>query len=199
VRAEVHVLTLSATPIPRTLQLALTGVRELSLITTPPVDRLAVRTFITPFDPLLIREALLRELAERYVELGQHRPSRAEQAQAYRRAAELLTSAGETEDRLVEVLQFLLRVEPSDEAARFQLAATLSQRNRPRDVVRVLEQGLTITDPAPTPESAMRMRAALVEMYADELRELERATPHVDPSTRLPPNGPSPQPSPPIV
>jgi transcription-repair coupling factor (superfamily II helicase) len=60
-RAEVHVLTLSATPIPRTLQLALTGVRELSLITTPPVDRLAVRTFITPFDPLLIREALLRE------------------------------------------------------------------------------------------------------------------------------------------
>ena len=47
-RAEVHVLTLSATPIPRTLQLALTGVRELSLITTPPVDRLAVRTFVTP-------------------------------------------------------------------------------------------------------------------------------------------------------
>ena len=60
-RADVHVLTLSATPIPRTLQLALTGVRELSLITTPPVDRLAVRTFITPFDPLVIREALLRE------------------------------------------------------------------------------------------------------------------------------------------
>jgi transcription-repair coupling factor (superfamily II helicase) len=49
-RAEVHVLTLSATPIPRTLQLALTGVRELSIIATPPVDRLAVRTFVTPFD-----------------------------------------------------------------------------------------------------------------------------------------------------
>ncbi len=60
-RAEVHVLTLSATPIPRTLQLAMTGVRELSLITTPPVDRLAVRSFITPFDPLIVREALLRE------------------------------------------------------------------------------------------------------------------------------------------
>ena len=56
-----HVLTLSATPIPRTLQLALTGVRELSLITTPPVDRMAVRTFISPFDPLVIRETLLRE------------------------------------------------------------------------------------------------------------------------------------------
>ncbi|MCW5696545.1 MAG: transcription-repair coupling factor [Bauldia sp.] len=60
-RADVHVLTLSATPIPRTLQLALTGVRELSMITTPPVDRLAVRTFISPFDPLTIREAILRE------------------------------------------------------------------------------------------------------------------------------------------
>ena len=60
-RAEVHVLTLSATPIPRTLQLALTGVRELSIIATPPVDRLAVRTFITPFDELIVREALLRE------------------------------------------------------------------------------------------------------------------------------------------
>ncbi|WP_298958074.1 transcription-repair coupling factor [uncultured Methylobacterium sp.] len=60
-KAEVHVLTLSATPIPRTLQLAMTGVRELSIIATPPVDRLAVRTFVTPFDPLTIREALLRE------------------------------------------------------------------------------------------------------------------------------------------
>ena len=60
-RAEVHVLTLSATPIPRTLQLAMTGVRELSIIATPPVDRLAVRTFVSPFDALIVREALLRE------------------------------------------------------------------------------------------------------------------------------------------
>jgi transcription-repair coupling factor (superfamily II helicase) len=60
-RAEVHVLTLSATPIPRTLQLALTGVRELSIIASPPVDRLAVRTFVAPHDSLMIREALLRE------------------------------------------------------------------------------------------------------------------------------------------
>ncbi|HEY8066770.1 MAG TPA: transcription-repair coupling factor [Methylosinus sp.] len=60
-RAEVHVLTLSATPIPRTLQLAMTGVRELSLIATAPVDRLAVRSFVSPFDPLIVREALLRE------------------------------------------------------------------------------------------------------------------------------------------
>jgi len=60
-RAEVHVLTLTATPIPRTLQLALTGVRELSIIASPPVDRLAVRTFVSPFDPLNVREAVLRE------------------------------------------------------------------------------------------------------------------------------------------
>jgi transcription-repair coupling factor (superfamily II helicase) len=60
-RAEVHVLTLSATPIPRTLQLAMTGVRDLSIIASPPVDRLAVRTFVSPFDPLIVREAILRE------------------------------------------------------------------------------------------------------------------------------------------
>jgi transcription-repair coupling factor (superfamily II helicase) len=60
-RAEVHVLTMTATPIPRTLQLALSGVREMSIIATPPVDRLAVRTFVSPFDPIVVREALLRE------------------------------------------------------------------------------------------------------------------------------------------
>ena len=58
---NVHVLTLTATPIPRTLQMALTGVRQLSLITTPPVDRLAVRTFILPYDPVVVREAIHRE------------------------------------------------------------------------------------------------------------------------------------------
>jgi transcription-repair coupling factor (superfamily II helicase) len=60
-RTEVHVLTLTATPIPRTLQLALSGVREMSIIATPPVDRLAVRTFVAPFDSLVVRETLLRE------------------------------------------------------------------------------------------------------------------------------------------
>jgi transcription-repair coupling factor (superfamily II helicase) len=60
-RAEVHVMTLTATPIPRTLQMALSGIREMSIIATPPVDRLAIRTYITPWDPVSIREALLRE------------------------------------------------------------------------------------------------------------------------------------------
>ncbi len=60
-RADVHALTLSATPIPRTLQLALAGIREMSLITTPPIDRMAVRTYVMPFDNVTVREALLRE------------------------------------------------------------------------------------------------------------------------------------------
>ena len=60
-KADVHVLTLTATPIPRTLQMAMSGLRELSVIQTPPVDRLAVRTYIMPWDPVVVREALLRE------------------------------------------------------------------------------------------------------------------------------------------
>ncbi|PWG18053.1 transcription-repair coupling factor [Salibaculum griseiflavum] len=60
-RSDVHVLTLTATPIPRTLQLSLSGVRELSVIGTPPVDRLAIRTYVSEFDTVTLREALLRE------------------------------------------------------------------------------------------------------------------------------------------
>jgi transcription-repair coupling factor (superfamily II helicase) len=60
-RSDVHVLTLSATPIPRTLQMSLSGVRDLSMIGTPPVDRLAIRTYVSEFDAVTIREALLRE------------------------------------------------------------------------------------------------------------------------------------------
>jgi transcription-repair coupling factor (superfamily II helicase) len=65
-KADVHVLTLTATPIPRTLQMALTGIRDLSIIATPPVDRLAVRTYVTvEFDTVTLREALLREKLSR--------------------------------------------------------------------------------------------------------------------------------------
>ena len=60
-RSDIHVLTLTATPIPRTLQLSLTGVRDLSIIGTPPVDRLSIRTYVSEFDSVTIREALLRE------------------------------------------------------------------------------------------------------------------------------------------
>ncbi|WP_420138022.1 transcription-repair coupling factor [Sphingomonas sp.] len=60
-KSDVHVLTLTATPIPRTLQMAMSGLRELSVLQTPPVDRLAVRTYVAPWDPVVLREALLRE------------------------------------------------------------------------------------------------------------------------------------------
>jgi transcription-repair coupling factor (superfamily II helicase) len=60
-RTDVHVLTLTATPIPRTLQLSLSGVRDLSVIGTPPIDRLAIRTYVSEFDTITVREALLRE------------------------------------------------------------------------------------------------------------------------------------------
>lgn len=60
-KSDVHILTLSATPIPRTLQLSLTGVKQLSIIATPPVDRLAARTFVMPFDRVMIKEAIYRE------------------------------------------------------------------------------------------------------------------------------------------
>jgi len=60
-RSDVHVLTLTATPIPRTLQMSLTGVRDLSIIGTPPVDRLSIRTYVSEFDTVTVREALLRE------------------------------------------------------------------------------------------------------------------------------------------
>ncbi|HEY0523566.1 MAG TPA: TRCF domain-containing protein [Stellaceae bacterium] len=62
-KAGVHVLTLTATPIPRTLQAALVGLQELSVIATPPVRRQPIRTFVMPFDPVVVREALRRERA----------------------------------------------------------------------------------------------------------------------------------------
>ena len=60
-KTDVHMLTLTATPIPRTLQMAMSGLRDLSVIKTPPIDRLAVRTYVMPWDPVVMREALLRE------------------------------------------------------------------------------------------------------------------------------------------
>ena len=60
-KAGVHVLSLSATPIPRTLQMSMVGIKDLSLIATPPIERLPVRTNVLPFDAIIIRDALMRE------------------------------------------------------------------------------------------------------------------------------------------
>ncbi len=62
-RKEVDALTLTATPIPRTLHMAMLGVRDISTIATPPEERLAIRTYVTPYDPQVITEAIQRELA----------------------------------------------------------------------------------------------------------------------------------------
>lgn len=62
-RANVHLLTLTATPIPRTLNMAMAGLRDLSIIATPPANRMAVQTFVTPWDDALLKEAFQRELA----------------------------------------------------------------------------------------------------------------------------------------
>jgi transcription-repair coupling factor (superfamily II helicase) len=62
-RAEVDLLTLTATPIPRTLNMSMAGLRDLSIIATPPAHRLAVKTFVAPYDPALVREAFQRELS----------------------------------------------------------------------------------------------------------------------------------------
>ncbi len=61
-RSEVDILTLSATPIPRTLNMAMAGLRGISMIATPPVDRLSVKTFVRPYNKALVREAVLREV-----------------------------------------------------------------------------------------------------------------------------------------
>ena len=62
IRQSMHVLTLTATPIPRTLQMSLSGVRTMSLITTPPVDRLSIRTFVSTWDNVTLKEAIKREI-----------------------------------------------------------------------------------------------------------------------------------------
>lgn len=61
-RANVDILTLTATPIPRTLNMAMSGMRDLSIIATPPARRLAVKTFVREYDSMVVREAILREI-----------------------------------------------------------------------------------------------------------------------------------------
>jgi tetratricopeptide (TPR) repeat protein len=120
-----------------------------------------------------------RKLADAFVDAAQHRP-RADQAQLLRRAAEIYQSLPGAEEKAFDVSQQVLRLDPSDEQARTYIAETLTRAGKPRDVARILEQGLLVTDPPISDETARRMRARLVELYADELGEQERAVPHVE-------------------
>lgn len=119
-----------------------------------------------------------RKLGEVYATLAQTRP-RSEQPALLRRAAELLTEAGGAEDRLVELLQQVLRLEPADERSRDQLESLYVRANRFRDVVRLNEQALA-ADPGPDDETRQKLLARTIDVYAAKLREPERALPHVE-------------------
>ena len=120
-----------------------------------------------------------RKLAELYSTMAVQRP-RAEQAQLLKRAAQVLARMTSEGDRVVELLLQVLRLDAGDEEARLMLEQIYTASGRTRDLVRILEQGLGVTDPAPGPLASLHMRTRLVELYANELGEIERATPHVE-------------------
>jgi golgin subfamily B member 1 len=127
---------------------------------------------------LLSKQRQPRKLAEVYAAAALHRP-RGEQVPLLSRAAELLTEAGGADDKVMELLQSLLRLEPTDEDARARLEALYVKANRFRDVVRLNEQALA-GEPPPSDEARKALLARIVELYADRLQEPERALPHVE-------------------
>ena len=118
------------------------------------------------------------KLAEVYVTAAQHL-GRAEQAPWLRRAADLLTEAGNADERVVELLQQVLRLEPGDEQSRAKLEALYLRTNRLRDIVRLNEQALS-SDAAGEPSTRKKLLARLIELYEGKLHEPERAMPHVE-------------------
>ncbi len=128
---------------------------------------------------LLSKHRQPKRLAEVYAAAAQHRP-RGEQVPLLGRAAELLTEAGGADDKVMELLQALLRLEPTDEDARARLEALYVKANRFRDVVRLNEQALAAADPPPSDAARRSLLARIVELYADRLQEPERALPHVE-------------------
>ncbi len=129
-------------------------------------------------DLLLTRQRQPKKLAEVYASAAQHRP-RGEQVPLLRRAAVLLTEAGGADDKVMELLQALLRLEPADEDARARLEALYVRANRFRDVVRLNEQALA-AEPPPGDAARRALLARIVELYAERLQEPERALPHVE-------------------
>ena len=129
-------------------------------------------------DALLSKSRQPKKLAEVYATAAQHRP-RGEQVPLLRRAAELLVEAGGADDKVMELLQSLLRLEPGDEDARFRLEALYVKANRFRDVVRLNEQAL-VAEPPPDDPARRALLGRIVELYADKLQEPERALPHIE-------------------
>ena len=129
-------------------------------------------------EELLTKMGALKKLAELHAAAAQHRP-RAEQPRHLRHAADLLAQAGGADDRVIELLQLALRLEPGDEATRAKLEAHCLKANRLRDVVRLNEQAL-VAEPPPDEATRAKLLSRLVELYADKLHEPERAMPHVE-------------------
>ncbi len=129
-------------------------------------------------DVLLSRGQQPKKLAEIYATAAQHRP-RGEQVPLLRRAAELLAAAGGSDDKVMDLLQGLLRLEPGDEDARSRLESLYVKANRFRDVVRLNEQAL-VAEPPPDDGARRALLSRIVELYADKLQEPERALPHVE-------------------
>jgi tetratricopeptide (TPR) repeat protein len=127
---------------------------------------------------LLIGSGQVKKLAEVYATTAQHRP-RGEQGSMLRRAAELLAQSGAAEDKVIELLQQVLRLEPGDEDARSRLEALYVKANRFRDVVRLNEHALA-AEPLPDEWTRRGLLARLLELYADKLHEPERAMSHVE-------------------
>ncbi len=129
-------------------------------------------------EALLSGEGNTRKLAEAYATAAHHRP-RGEQAPLLRRAAQLLADAGGADEKVIELAQQALRLEPGDEESRARLEALYLRTNRLRDVVRLLEQALTAEPPLQDDRRAALL-ARLIDLYADRLHEAERALPHVE-------------------
>jgi tetratricopeptide (TPR) repeat protein len=128
-------------------------------------------------DAQLTRTDDNKKLAELCVQTAAHR-AKPEQIELLRRAAHLFERAS-LDDKAIETYQQLVRLDPADEGLRNALEARFIRANRFRDVARMFEQALA-TDPAPEPEEAARIRQKLIDVFANQLKEPERAMPHVE-------------------
>jgi tetratricopeptide (TPR) repeat protein len=129
-------------------------------------------------EQLLQKAGHMRKLADVYAAAAQHRP-RAEQAPLLKRGAALLAEAGGADEKVIDLLQHLLRLEPGDEESRAHLEALYVKANRLRDVVRLNEQALA-AEPPPEEWVKKKLLTRIVELYEARLHEPERAMPHIE-------------------
>jgi len=132
----------------------------------------------TKLEQVLTKAGNTRKLAEVYAAAAAHHP-RAEQAPLLRKAAQLLSESGGPDEKVIELAQQAMRLDPGDEESRDRLEALYLKTNRVRDVVRLLEQALG-TDPPPEDSKRKGLLVRIIDLYAEKLHEAERALPHVE-------------------